>query len=57
LVGDPALRSAWRDEQRAYLAVCCDQDRFADELSAACDLAYERFAKRLPVAPEVIFAQ
>ncbi len=57
LVADPALRSAWSREQKAYLARSADPDAFAAELGEACDLALDRFAGRTPVSLEALFAQ
>ncbi|HLK25728.1 MAG TPA: hypothetical protein VKT30_13830, partial [Caulobacteraceae bacterium] len=57
LVAEPDLRASWLDAQRAYLAEIADPATFAAELSDVCDLAYRRFAERLPIDPRKLFAQ
>jgi hypothetical protein len=55
LVADPTLRAARLAEQQALLARRCDQDRFAEELKGAVEIAWRRFAKRTPGRLEPLF--
>ncbi len=57
LVSSPALRAARLAEQQALMAVRLDQDLFARELKNLTALAYDRFARRLPVSLEDLYAQ